>query len=203
MRAISLRAIVAALAVLVLPAVPTAGSAQSAAVATSPHPLMVSSADFDALDPPSGDPECEPGLRQRAVRSRNPGPLSWLFRFDRTNEVGRHERPFAFYLRSPLLSGLYSCPPRASAGARPPEPMDECAELTITTDALEEHKIQVLLPQLEARNAKRLRSHIDEQLKRGEPVTVIMTGGEPFSIVPGGTRDVEARACRRGVWNEP
>lgn len=203
MRADSQRTTVAALAILALSAAAAELSGQSTAATTASNPALVATIEFDALGPASPDPECENGVRQRAVRSRNPGPLSWLFRFDRAAEVDRHERPFAFYLRSPLLSGLYGCPPGLTAGARPPESVDECAELTITTEALAEHKIQVLLPQFDARNAKRLRSHIEEQLKKGLPVTLIMTGGEPFSIVPEGMRDVEARACRKGVWNEP
>jgi hypothetical protein len=80
--------------------------------------------------------------------------------------------------------------------------VDECAELTITTDALEERTIQVLLPQFEAKNVKRLRSYVEDRLNKGHVVTVIMTGGEPFSISPDGTRDIEAKTCRRGVWTE-
>jgi hypothetical protein len=204
MRAVSQGTTAVTLALLALPLLVEGGRAQSAGSISAPSSVLASAVDFSALEPPAGDPECiEQGTRQRAVRSRTPGPLSWLFRFDRATEVDRHDRPFAFYLRSPLLSGLYRCPPGLTAGARPPEQVDECAELTITTDAQEERKIQLLLPQFDAKNAKRLRGHIEHELKKGRAVTVIMTGGEPFSILPDGTRDLEAKACRRDVWNEP
>ena len=204
MRAVSQGTTAVTLALLAIPLLPDEGRAQAGG-SLSPHSSIVASAiDFAALEPPTGDPECiEQETRQRAVRSRTPGPLSWLFRFDRATEVDRHDRPFAFYLRSPLLSGLYRCPPGPTAGGRPPEQVDECAELTITTAAQDERKIQVLLPQFHARNAKRLRGHIEQELKKGRSVTVIMTGGEPFSILPDVTRDLEAKACRRDVWNTP
>lgn len=202
MRATPQRVVVAALAFLAFGASLSPGAAQSAGAVVEPGAALTGTIHFETLDLPGPDPECEPGVRQRGVRSRTPGPLSWLFRFDRPEVIDRDERPFAFYLRSPLLSGLFGCPPRSTAGGTAPEPVDECAELTITNQHFEEHKIQVLLPQFDSRNAKRLRNHIEERLRRGHPVTVIMTGGEPYSIIPEFTQGVEARACRRGVWNE-
>jgi hypothetical protein len=203
MRALSQATTAVALALVAISTVPERASGQTADSFGVPSNLVASVVPFDMLEPPA-DPDCqEHGGRHRAERSRNGGPLSWLFRFDRATEVDRHDRPFAFYLRSPLLTGLYGCPPGTTAGGRPPEPVDECAELTITTDALDERTIQVLLPQYDAKNVKRLRVYVEDRLKKGHVVTLIMTGGEPFSILPADTRDVEAKTCRRGVWNEP
>lgn len=150
------------------------------------------------------DPDCDDQTAPRQQRKdrRPTGPLAWLFRLDRDHDLERSGRPFAFYLRSPLLSGLYGCPPQSNAGARTPEPVDECAELTITTEAAEDRTIQVLLPQYEATNVRRLRSYVDDRLRSGHVVTLIMTGGEPFSIRPSDTSEITAKTCRRGVWNE-
>lgn len=149
------------------------------------------------------DPECvdQTTPRQRHERTRT-SRLAWLFGYDRGDQLERTHRPFAFYLRSPLLSGLYGCPP-VNTGAKPPEPVDECAELTLTTEALEERTIQVVLPQYEAKNARRLRATLEDRLANGQNVTLILTGGEPYTIVPQDTRDITAKVCRRGIWNEP
>jgi hypothetical protein len=198
MRPLSSRWIPAALALCA-----SAILAPDARAETPPVPVP---APFALLgfDPTGEDPECpdQTSPRQQRRERRPTGPLAWLLRLDRDHDIERVSRPFAFYLRSPLLSGLYGCPPQANAGARPPEPVDECAELTITTAAEAEHTIQVLLPQYEAKNVKRLRSYVDERLRRGHVVTLIMTGGEPFSIRPDETNEITTKTCRRGVWND-
>ena len=189
--------------VLALSATPLATPDVRADVPQVPVPVAVPFG-YVAFQPiPGLDPECPDQTSPRQRRDRRPtGPLAWLFRLTRDHELERSDRPFAFYLRSPLLSGLYSCPPHATAGAKPPEQIDDCAELTITTVAQQEHTIHVLLPQYEAKNVKRLRAFVDDRLESGEVVTLIMTGGEPFSIRPDETASLATKTCRRGVWND-
>jgi hypothetical protein len=200
MRPLSSRWIAVALA---LSATALAAPDARADLPDAPIPAPVAFADMSFQLFTGEDPECPDQTAPRQRRERRPmGPLAWLFRLDRDHDLERSTRPFAFYLRSPLLSGLYSCPPPTSAGAKPPEPIDECAELTITTAAQQEHTIQVLLPQYEARNVKRLRAFVDDRLEKGQVVTLIMTGGEPFSIRPDDTAEIAAKTCRHGVWND-
>jgi hypothetical protein len=198
MRPLSSRWITAALA---LCATAVLASGARADVPSVPVPTTFALVGFQ---PTGADPECpdQTPPRQRRQERRPTGPLAWLFRLDRDHDLERVSRPFAFYLRSPLLSGLYGCPPQANAGAKPPEPADECAELTITTASAAEHTIQVLLPQYDATNVKGLRTYVDERLRNGHVVTLIMTGGEPFSIRPDETSEITAKACRRGVWKD-
>jgi hypothetical protein len=177
-------------------------AASSATADVVPKPTPFVAVGFDSFL--QADPECPDQTtprQQRRERARATGPLAWLFRLDRDDDIERSSRPFAFYLRSPLLSGLYGCPPQSSAGPRTPEPVDECAELTITTTSEAEHTIQVLLPQYDLKNVRRLRAYVDDRLRKNHVVTLIMTGGEPFSIRPEETAGIAAKACRMGVWH--
>lgn len=118
-------------------------------------------------------------------------------------EESEQERPSAtfYYLRSPLLSGLYG---RATDGAdcagggasaRPPEE-PRCALVTLR---LVEHerlkRIEVPLPQLEARTPRQLESAINGRIENGKTVVLSRMDGDSFRVVPGFIRGIATGAC--------
>jgi hypothetical protein len=121
----------------------------------------------------------------------------WSHRNARNEDIERPAVPF--YLRSQLLTGFYSrtdgaaCPP--SGPARDAESTDRCAELIIRTSLARDLRIDVLLPQLDAKSPRQLRDTILERLDRGERVDVLARAGERYEIDPALTHDVGARGC--------
>lgn len=116
------------------------------------------------------------------------------------------ERPPAtpFYLRSPLLTGfLGRGDSTGCAGVvRPQDAAEPCAELNLAPGAEKPLRLVVPLPQLEARNARRLGAVINEKLGRGESVVVVLRGGQTVPVGPPLTHHVDARACRSDVQHQ-
>lgn len=140
---------------------------------------------------------CEPLwlLRQRQRRQdrrRFPWGLGWLYRYGRDVEVERGTvAPPSFYMRSPLLSGLYrkpDCPPEGAA--------ETCAEVTLVGDDDAAIAFDVPLPQLEAKTPEALRDAIRSGLAEGETMVLRTTDGEAFDLMPGTVREIGAGVCR-------
>jgi hypothetical protein len=117
------------------------------------------------------------------------------------------ERPPAtpFYLRSPLLTGFLGrgdstgC---AGGAAVRQDAAEECAKLNLAPGAAKPVHLEVPLPQLEARSARRLGAVINEKLERGESVVVVLRGGQKVPVGPPLTFHVDARACRPDVQDQ-
>ncbi len=138
---------------------------------------------------------CASQLRQRPERRRFPWGLGWLQRYGRDVDVERGAvvAP-SFYLRSPLLSGLYrgpeDCPPEVSG------PEEHCAIVTLVADDDAAIAFEVPLPQFDARTPRQLRDAIREALAAGETVVITTTDGEEFDLMPGAVREIDATSCR-------
>ena len=117
------------------------------------------------------------------------------------------ERPpvTPFYLRSPLLTGFLGrgdstgC---AGGGAVRQVAAEECARLNLAPGAAKPVHLEVPLPQLEARSARRLGAVLNEKLERGESVVVVLRGGQKVPVGPPLTLHVDARACRPDVQDQ-
>lgn len=134
-------------------------------------------------------------LRQQrpADRRRAPWGLGWLYRYGRDVEIERGTvAPPSFYMRSPLLSGLYQrndCPPTDG-------PAESCAEVTLVGDDDAEIAFEVPLPQLQAATAPALRDRIRAGLADGETVVLRTTDGEDFDLMAGSVREIGTGMCR-------
>jgi hypothetical protein len=120
---------------------------------------------------------------------------SWLHR-----EL-EEDRPAAapFYLRSPLLSGIYGRADAACGGGsmrEEPEDEDGCAKVIIRPGEPHSTRIEVPLPQLGAKNARRLGELINEKLTRGDTVMLIRRQGDRYRIEPQLTEEVATKPCR-------
>jgi hypothetical protein len=137
---------------------------------------------------------CEWQQRQRADRRRLPWGLGWLHRYGRDVEVERGAvAPPSFYLRSPLLSGMYErrdCPDAAE------ETDEACSIVSLVADDDAVIEFEVPLPQLESRNPRQLRDTIRQMIAAGETVELLSTDGEDFDLMPGAVREIDARSCR-------
>jgi hypothetical protein len=135
--------------------------------------------------------------------------LDWWRQWFLAHWQQRHEpveRPQAtpFYLRSPLLTGFLGrndSTPCAGA-ARLQEAEEECAVLNLTPGAEKPVRLEVPLPQLEARSARRLGALINEKLDQGESVVLELGGGQKVPVGPPLTHHVDARACRPDVEDQ-
>jgi hypothetical protein len=155
---------------------------------------LVPLADIPGAYAAGADPrECEEV--RRTDPSRLPWGLGWLYRYGRDVDLERSaSTPFSFYLRSPLLSGLQDA--RGCPRPGTPDGDEDCAIVTVRTGVDQEITLEVPLPQLEARNVRRLRTGLRDRLERGEPVRLLTTEGEDIEIQPGAAREIDARACR-------
>jgi len=132
-------------------------------------------------------------VRQRPDRRRLPWGLGWLQRYGRDVEVERGGvAPPSLYLRSPLLSGLYSRPdcPREDTLVE-----ETCAAVALVSDDDAAMTIEVPLPQLDARSARHLRDIIRAALEEGETVVLATADDKEFELMPGSVRQVDASAC--------
>lgn len=132
--------------------------------------------------------------RQQQDRRRFPWGLGWLARYGRDVEVerGAVAAPSFYYMRSPLLYGLYrrpDCPPGE-------ESEEICAEVTVVGDDDAAIAFDVPLPQLDARSPRALRDAIRSGLAGDEVVVLLTTDGEEFDLMPGSVREIGAATCR-------
>jgi hypothetical protein len=156
-----------------------------------PFDAMIDIAVSDA------DEECQEASRVRVDRRRFPWSwgFGWLYRYGVDREVERSSvTPFSHYLRSPLLSGLPERRPcnRGSSA----EADEDCALVTLRSNADRAITLEVPLPQLEARNSRQLRTALTERLGRTDRVTLVTTDGEDYALQSGTVKEVEAKTCR-------
>jgi hypothetical protein len=125
------------------------------------------------------------GLSHRAARTEEP---------EQERVAGT-----AYYLRSPLLSGFYGrateaaeCDGGAAGGI---EAEEHCALVTLRFADHRTKRIEVHLPQLDARNARQLGGAIKERLESGEAVVLVRRDRDPYHIHPGVFREVGAETC--------
>ncbi len=132
----------------------------------------------------------EPRQQVRHDRRRVPWGLGWLYRYGRDVEVERGGvvAP-SFYMRSPLLSGLYLRPDCDDDDAA------TCAQVTLVGDDDAEIVFEVPLPQLGASAPATLRDHIRSGLGSAETVVLRTTDGEDFELMPGAVRQVDVAVC--------
>lgn len=205
------RAVIQALIVLTLASGPL--SARDARRPAGPAGDVLAAAPPDAAQLPSTS--LTPAGWYPSIRSGRPaecaplGPsrfrlLDWWRQWFTTHWQQHDEeveRPPAtpFYLRSPLLTGFVGrgdstgC---AGGEAVRQDPAEECARLNLAPGAAKPVHLEVPLPQLEARSARRLSAVINEKLERGESVVVVLRSGQKVPVGPPLTLHVDARACR-------
>ena len=148
----------------------------------------------DAAPSAHEDP-CGPGPPRSRIRDLwRQWWINWL-RARRTEEPGQVATPF--YLRSPLLSGIYDRTDASCAGGGLPRPevLDECAEINLAPGADRPIRLEVLLPQLEVSNARRLEAMINNRLDRGESVVVVLRNGQKYPIGPSLTNRIATKSC--------
>lgn len=172
------------------PPAPDAVPATRVRLVVSPIPLVERDVPWWMTD---GCPALSQVRQQRPPDRRAPWGLGWLYRYGRDVEVERGTiAPPSFYMRSPLLSGLYrrgDCPPADGAA-------ESCAEVTLVGDDDAEIAFEVPLPQLEAATAPALRDRIRADLADGETVVLRTTDGEDFDLMAGSVREIGTGMCR-------
>lgn len=132
-----------------------------------------------------------PRQQGRPHRRRLPWGLGWLYRYGRDVEVERGNLVApSFYMRSPLLSGLYlrpDCDDQDTA----------CAEVRLVGDERDVIAFEVALPQLGAETPGTLRDHIRSGLESTGTVVLRTTDGEEFELMQDAVHEVHAQACTR------
>lgn len=135
--------------------------------------------------------QVQPQQQRPQERRRFPWGLGWLARYGRDVDVERGGvTPPGYYLRSPLLSGLYRRPEDC-----PDDEVATCATVTLVGDDDAAVAVDVPLPQLEATTPRSLRDAIRAGLDDEHTVILRTEDGEPFDLTPGSVREIGASAC--------
>jgi hypothetical protein len=187
----------------------TAGGAVAVFAAVSPGSLAA--AQYDPSDRAVAEvvsEDCTQPGASRATAKRG-GPLGWLMRGGRDErddeegpdaDVARQSVSIGYYLRSPLLTSLFStvpCPPtsekRAEAPPGPPVQPEHCARLVIRWQEGEE-VVELRLPFMGASTAAGLRTVVSDHQARGEPLLVPTSFGET-ELSANAIREVRPGRC--------
>jgi hypothetical protein len=152
--------------------------------------------------------DCSQPGASRAATKRG-GPLGWLMRGGRDDrddeegpdaDVGRYSVSIGYYLRSPLLTSLFStvpCPPagerRAEAAASPAVQPEHCARLVIRGSEGEEI-VELRLPYMGATPAAGLRTVVSDHQASGEPL-LVPTGFGETELAANAIREVRPGRC--------